>query len=133
MYDVQQLWQLIDAPRAKNASHRGDPRIVTDLEEGTGAFVQVQIRRPLTLRIQTHRAKLEHPEGLPVAADSLLQEKDRSRGRQLDRACRHQKDRRQKDQCKQGEDEVKNTLPEQLAATRCNKAAIETWRDIGMR
>src|SRR5215218_3115214 len=74
---VPQLRQLIDAPAAAEAADPCRPRIVHDLDRQLiERRVGRRLRQPLVC-VATHRAELEHPERLSVAARSSLREQSR--------------------------------------------------------
>src|SRR5205814_7364380 len=75
---VDELGQLVQIGAAKEAAHTRDAWVLGHLEEALGALVARHELRLHRVGAVVHRAELEDPEGLAVAADAPLAEQDRT-------------------------------------------------------
>ncbi len=76
--DVDQLWELVEAPAAKEATSARDPRVITklveDLELRFQYWIVVEDLMQAVLGVQIHAPELEDVERTAVEAQSPLPE-----------------------------------------------------------
>src|SRR5215831_9063998 len=58
-YDVDEVWQLVDAGAPEKPTERMEPRVVADLEDRPVDFVEMHDALTHRMRAVDHRAKLE--------------------------------------------------------------------------
>ena len=103
---VEELRQLVDAPAPQHASDLGHARVVLDLEDGPGGFVQGLQLALLGGRVLLHGAELEAAERFLTHADAPVAEEHGARCGELDDQGAEEHDGGEEHEAQQGEDHV---------------------------
>src|SRR4051794_16350328 len=108
--DVEELRDLVERKAPQQSSHGGDAGIVGDLEEPVTRLVALEQLRLHRVGAVDHRAELEDPERLGLAADPRLAEEHGTARAELDRDRRRRDERRHGEQTDRGADDVERPL-----------------------
>jgi len=112
-YDIDELWQLIDARATKPVADSCHTGVVADLENRAACLIQVFQRSLHGGCIGNHRPKLECAKPFPVVTDPFLNEEHRSGRVELDCRRNHDEQRSENDQAERRRDHVDQSLGEQ--------------------